>query len=211
MMLLNCWLLANGSVAKSLKDLQVEDIRQIRHSHEQKLSAEDLVQQDTSTILPEEAKRMSLHPWTCSQFPSCRTHWRCVRSGWLFRRTFMPAVSQGIWWEETYIAVAPYNLMLAKEGKGSTANACGVLQSVLECFSAFSTVNHFCTWPTISARIFKRRMLFCHWYWHWNWLIRFLWLFCHINNIGYTCNVTPTKMNSGSIEFYFSSPFIYNT
>jgi hypothetical protein len=38
MMLLNCWHLANGSVAKSLKDLQLDNIRKIMHSHEQKLS-----------------------------------------------------------------------------------------------------------------------------------------------------------------------------
>jgi hypothetical protein len=43
MMLLNCRHLANGPVAKALKDLWPESIRQIKHFHEEGLAAEDLV------------------------------------------------------------------------------------------------------------------------------------------------------------------------
>jgi hypothetical protein len=56
MMLLNCRHLANGLVAKALKDLQPESIRQIRHFHEEEPAAEDLVQKDTPTILLEEVE-----------------------------------------------------------------------------------------------------------------------------------------------------------
>ena len=58
-------------------------------------------------------KRIRLHQWTWWQFPSCRRHWRCVKTAQLFCRTFMPTTSQGLWWEETYTAVAPYNDTLA--------------------------------------------------------------------------------------------------
>jgi hypothetical protein len=43
-------------VAKASKDLQPGDITELRHFHEEELSAEDLVEQKTLTILPEEAE-----------------------------------------------------------------------------------------------------------------------------------------------------------
>jgi hypothetical protein len=43
-------------VAKALKNLQPDDITELRHFHEEELSAEDLVEQETLTILPGEAE-----------------------------------------------------------------------------------------------------------------------------------------------------------
>ena len=74
-----------------------------------KLSAEDLVQKDTSTILLEEAEEDGPAPVDLLTIPKLqKTLKMCDKS-----RTFMPTIGQGLWRKETYNAVAPYNLMLA--------------------------------------------------------------------------------------------------